>query len=157
MPSNRNDEAGAAAGILGAGFLAVLAFLFGLVVLIAVAVSLIYLFALVSEKEITLWGDTYRPGDALIAYRNGIIGVAIILTVTAFICAFYGLAFPKDWLLYLIAGGYSVGSLWLWMSHDDGDDTSPTPIDYRGLQLPSSKPAEKPFEYANWDDERGKP
>jgi hypothetical protein len=64
------------------------------------------------------------------------------------------LAFPRDWLLYLIAGGYSVGSLWLWMTDDNGDDTPSTPIDYRSLLSPDSPPAEKPFEYARWDDER---
>ncbi|SEB79123.1 hypothetical protein SAMN05216452_3190 [Nitratireductor aquibiodomus] len=157
MSGNKNDEAGAAAGMMGAGFLAVLAFLFGLLVFLAIAVSLIYLFALVSGKEITLWGDTYRPSDALIAYRNGVIGVAIVLTITVFICEFYSMAFPKEWLSYLMAGGYSVGLFWILGSGDDEEETPSTPVDYRDLQPPLSEPAEKPFDYASWDDERNTP
>mgnify|MGYP003633190933 CR=1 FL=1 len=157
MSGNRNDDSSAAAGVIGAGFVVVLAVLFGLLVFLAIAVSLLYLFVLISGRKITFWGDTYRPGDALIAYRNGLIGVGIVLTFTAFICGFYGLAFPKDWVPYLMAGGYSVGLFWILAFGDDEEETRSTTIDYRALQPPASAPAEKPFEYASWDDERSAP
>jgi hypothetical protein len=160
MSGKRDDDAGAVAGMMAGAFLIVLGLLFGLLVLGAIIVSLLYLVSLVTGREFTIWRDTYTPRAALIAYRNGIFGIAVVLGFTAFICAFYQLTFPKDWLLYLVAGGYSVGSLWLWFFYDNGDDdrdTLSTPIDYRALQPPASTPAEKPFEYASWDDERNAP
>ena len=158
MSSNKNDEAGAAAGMMGAGFVIIAGFLFGLLVFVAIIVSLLYLVSLVSGKEFTLWRDTYTPRGALITYLNGLIGIAVVLTFTAFICAFYELAFPRDWLLYLIAGGYSVGSLWLWMCDDDVEEPAPyiAPM-HETRPVSSSSSAEKRFEYASWDDERGKP
>lgn len=158
MPGNKNDNSHAAAGILGAGFLAVLAFLFGLLVLIAIAVSLVYLVALISGKPVTLFGDTYHPRDALPTYRNGIIGIAVILTVTAFICGFYGLSFPKDWLIYLVAGGYSAGSLWLFLLAGDAPEQTPSAVPAQPTLSPrTTMQAINPFEYASWDDERNAP
>lgn len=156
MPGNKSDNDGTAAGMMVASLIIIVGFLFGLLVFAALITSLIYAWSLVSGRTFWLWGDLYRPRDALPFFRNGVIGICLAVLFTAFICGFYDLEFPREWIRYLIAGGYSIGSYGVWSLGDNvAEPEAPASLPAaRAIPPLASAPAQKPFEYASWDDER---
>lgn len=155
MSGNKSDNDGAA-GMMGASLVILVGFLFGLLVFAALVTSLLYAWSLVSGRTFRLWGDIYRPRDALPFFGNGVIGICLAILFTAFICGFYDLEFPREWIRYLIAGGYSVGSYGVWSLGDNVEEPeAPASLPAaRSFPSASSVPTQKPFEYAIWDDER---
>lgn len=159
MASNNNDNSGVGVGIafLFAGLYFLAMVVFAVALFIAVIFTILSLLAL--NKPLKLWGDHYLdPAEAKIFLISAGIGAVAVPIFAAFCAGLYGNTVPKEWVFYLVTGGYTFVPFVVLGYLEENEPEILHPIKAQVIdhvpelqQLPRPSPA--PFSYASWDDE----
>jgi len=161
MQQHRNDENGAAAGVVGLvgalaffAFMAVFAlFCFASLVFTAVAIA-------AWNSPVEVFGETMTPEDARGYINRGVMGACLMVWFLAYLEFFHGVKLVPGAWPYLVMGGYAAGSLGIGMmiarQRMEAEAAAPPTIVKTATPPALSGPAETPkraFEFATWDDE----
>jgi hypothetical protein len=160
--SSQNNELNVAAMGLAAVGVAMMVFFYVVVAIasfLALIVTILSFAAWNTPLKIGRW--VYTPHEARWFVYRGLIGTLLFPFFVLFCSVLFKVAIPHDWWGYTYLAGYVFGSVGVAMMFDLGpqeEDLSSVPASIepptKYLELPSSRPDPKPFEYASWDDEQ---
>ena len=154
--NNKSDESAGLAIIMG-GAAVVAMFLFMLAAFVALALTVVYIFALDRPYKIGKFDVTPQEAKAFIL--GGLAGVVILPLFVAFIGAFSSSSIDWSFLPHILLAGYTLGSFGTViaitkMAEEQTPEATPEhPAVTKNVErgLPPTPPA--PFQFASWDDE----
>jgi hypothetical protein len=162
-----NDETNAAAmgfAIIGVGMALMALMFFAVLAFLALILTIVAFCAW--NNPLTLFGNTLYPSEARAFVGRGIAGAILVPVFVAFCQILFQVRMPwDDYLIYMLIGGYTLGSLGVEILMADEAEqaggpgsniqtihppVSPPPQAPRALPAPKNP---EPFRYADWDDE----
>ena len=160
MASNNNDSGA------GTGIALVLAFIGAMAIMFAVFLAfLAFIFTVIA---ILAWNNPLRLGKVVVTPEEargfvgrGIVGAIGLPAFAAFCEVFLQVSINWDYLMHMMVGGYTLGSLGVEIMMAD-DERFAAPVTYipPEPQLPPRPslpaPEPQPFRFASWDDEEGR-
>lgn len=163
--SNRNDEMtgfAVAIGFIGALALVMFAVIFALAAFAAVLLTILALCAW--DRPITVFGQTTCPEEARAFVYRGLIGMVLLPVFVIFCAALFKFQIVDEAWVYLILGGYTLGSVGVEILKAQAEEEAAANATYIPPAPPAAlpqpeqppRPAGKPnerFTFADWDDE----
>lgn len=159
--NNAKDELSVMAVIaafFGAVALMMAAFVFAVLAFIALALTVVCLFAWNSPVTLGKW--TLMPEEARGFVYRGLLGSVLLAAFSVFIGIMFKIQI-EDWTVpYILLGGYALGSVGLeiMMAQQQTEEPNQTVIPPTQQIAPpprTPEPPAKPFRFASWNDEDG--
>ena len=160
--NNAKDEVytiGMILAFIGAAMMLMVVFVFAILAFIALALTVVCLFAWTSPLTLGTW--TLMPHEARAFVYRGLIGSGLLMAFTLFLVILFGINVEDRAIPYILLAGYTLGSIGVEILNAQNASEAPhqtiIPPDQQIAPPPHTyQPPAQPFRFASWDDEDGR-